>query len=379
MKLTTLISSLGAMAILSSCSSDKGGAVPPKPTPVIEVAKIAVPIITEFPGQVYGIQDIPIRARVEGFLEEMTFDEGSYVQRGQPLYVIDPLPYQARLNAAMSKLAQAETNEVKTKNDLDRIQPLAERNAVSKSDLDAAIAEYEAAQASVAAAQAEVELAEIELGYANIESPINGIIGKTEAREGEYVGRSPNPVILNVVSRVDSFRVEFFIPERQYIGIVRTRRENPSSSDDGTRFSVVLSDGSLLDVEGTFDFLDRAVDRTTGSIRAQVIFPNDNQLVRPGQFVKLRITIDADEEEVVVPSRAIGDLQGKKFVFVVDEEQKAQRRFVELGREWGDIRVIDEGLEPGEKIVLEGIQAAGTGAAIQPVDTVFSSINDVKL
>lgn len=379
MKLANLTACVLGIAVLTSCGSKENASIPPKPTPVVEVAKMSVPIIAEFPGQVYGIQDIPIRARVEGFLEEMTFNEGSTVEKGKLLYTIDPLPYQARLNSAQSKLAQAKTNEVKTKSDLDRIRPLAERNAVSRSDLDAAVAQYEAAVASVEAAKAEVDLAKIELGYARISSPITGVIGKTEAREGEYVGRSPNPVILNTVSRIDSFRVEFFIPEAQFIGIMRNQREQQREGKEGAKFSIVLADGSLFNVEGSFDFLDRAVDRSTGSIRAQVLFPNEDQLIRPGQFVKLRISFDNEKEELVVPSRSIGDLQGEKFVFVLNDENVAERRFVEVGRDWTDLRVIKSGLEQGDKIILEGIQAAGSGAAIQPVDTTFTSVNGVEL
>ncbi|NVK28230.1 MAG: efflux RND transporter periplasmic adaptor subunit [Flavobacteriia bacterium] len=369
-----------ALLSLSACKSNEQQGPPPKPVPVITVSEVDIPFVTEFPGQVYGINDIPIRARVEGFLEEISFSEGTVVKKGQPLYSIDPLPYQARLNSAKSRLAQAQVEGVRAKNELDRIRPLAERSAVSKSDLDAAVAGYDASQAQIQAAQAEVDLAQIELGYANISSPITGIIGKTQARVGEYVGRSPNPVILNTVSEIDSFRVEFFVPESQYLSLARRRRELDSLNHDGNIvYSLILSDGKSLDVEGRFDFLDRAIERTTGAIRAQVIFPNKDEIVRPGQFVRLRLTQKRIKPVLAIPSRAVGDLQGQKFVYVINDEGQHERRIVELGTEWDDIVTIENGLDKGERIILEGIQAAQRGAALVPTDTSFTSVNGVKL
>ncbi|KAB2814666.1 efflux RND transporter periplasmic adaptor subunit [Phaeocystidibacter luteus] len=381
-KLSYLSGTIAATAILllTACKSDEQQGPPPKPVPVITVSEVDIPFVTEFPGQVYGINDIPIRARVEGFLEEISFSEGTVVQKGQPLYSIDPLPYQARLNSAKSRLAQAEVEGVRAKNDLDRIRPLAERSAVSKSDLDAAVAGYDASQAQIQAAKAEVDLAEIELGYAQISAPITGIIGKTQARVGEYVGRSPNPVILNTVSEIDSFRVEFFVPESQYLILARRRQEIQNSGyEDRVTYSIILSDGEALDVQGRFDFLDRAVERTTGAIRAQVIFPNKDEIVRPGQFVRLRVTEQRINKVVAIPSRAVADLQGQKFVYVINDEGHSERRIVELGSEWDDLVTIRSGLEKGERIILEGIQAAQRGAALVPKDTTFTSVNGVEL
>lgn len=381
MKPTNLLRGIVILSALSltACQSSTPTDVPAKDIPVISVSQRNVPNIQEFPGQVYGIQDIPIRARVEGFLEKMAFREGSQVQKGDLLYEIDPLPYRARLNAAKSKLAQAEVSSVKAKSDLDRIRPLAERNAVSKSDLDAAVANYDAALAAVEAAKAEVELAEIELSYAVIRAPITGVIGKTSAREGEYVGRSPNPVILNTVSKIDSFRVEFFIPESRYLQLMRN-----VNTENGERnpvdFHLILSDESRLTVTGKFDFLDRAIESSTGSIRAQVIFPNENSIVRPGQFVRLEVRQARKDEVVLIPERCVNDLQGKKFVYIIDENGAPKQVNIELGTtRWNDLIVVKSGLSVGDRLVLEGSQSIMRGGPIHAVDTTFQSVNGFAL
>jgi len=187
----------------------------------VDANKKDVPVYIEQVGQLYGQKDIPIRARVDGFLEEIAFEEGSKVKKGQLLYRIDDSQFKERVAAQQSKVSEAQTRLTNAKNELERYKPLAEINAVSQSDLDAAQANYESAQASLRAAQANLEASRINLGYCRILSPINGFIGKTEARVGEYVGRSPNPVILNTVSKTDTVRVEFTISESVYLELAK--------------------------------------------------------------------------------------------------------------------------------------------------------------
>ncbi|MCD4665238.1 MAG: efflux RND transporter periplasmic adaptor subunit, partial [Bacteroidales bacterium] len=201
----------------TSCKEEKNIKVPIPEIQVVQVIQKDVPIYNEFVGQVYGEKDIPIRARVEGFLEGIHFKEGLKVTKGQLLYSIDPLPFEAKVNSQKSRLAEAETMQVKAKSDLDRYIPLAKKNAVSQSDLDAKQAQYDADVSSVDAARSNLRSAEIELGYCKIYSPINGIIGKTLARVGDFVGREPNPVILNTVSKTDNVRVTFFLTEADYL------------------------------------------------------------------------------------------------------------------------------------------------------------------
>ncbi|MCK5840499.1 MAG: efflux RND transporter periplasmic adaptor subunit, partial [Bacteroidales bacterium] len=218
---TMIIPVLWVSLTLISCKEKKTVEIPPPEIPVVVVLQKDVPIVKEFVGQVYGEKDIPIRARVEGFLEGIHFLEGLPVTKGQLLYNIDPEPFKAKVNAQLSRVAEAETMLVKAKSDLDRYKPLAELNAVSQSDLDAAQAQFDAEISSVAAAKANLLSAQIELGYTRIFSPINGVIGRTQARVGDFVGREPNPVILNTVSKTDNVYVLFYLTESEYLYLSR--------------------------------------------------------------------------------------------------------------------------------------------------------------
>lgn len=217
-----LKSGIIALALFISACADKKPAVPPTPEiNVVEVIQKDVPLNREFVGEIHGNKDIPIRARVDGVLLDIHFEEGYLVKKGQLLYTIDPQQQESRVNAQKSHVAEAETVLAKAKSDLDRYKPLAAENAVSKSDLDAKQAQYDAAVSSLDAAKANLKSAQIEYGYTKIYSPITGIIGKTQAKVGDYVGRDPNPVILNIVSEIDMVRVNFFLTESDYLQIFR--------------------------------------------------------------------------------------------------------------------------------------------------------------
>ena len=207
----------------AACQQEKAAQAPPPPPQVnvIELRAQDIEVPIEFVGQTLGAKDIAIRARVEGFLEGIHFEEGSEVKRGKLLYTLESQPYEAEVAAMMSQVAEAKTILAKASSDLNRIRPLAQRKAVSQSDLDGAIAAYEASQASVEAAEAILRASKIKLSYTRINSPINGVIGKTNAKVGDFVGRSPNPVILNTVSNIATVRVEFFLTENQYLEVAR--------------------------------------------------------------------------------------------------------------------------------------------------------------
>jgi len=210
-----------ALVIMSSCQKKAPKTMPPPEIQVVLVQESDVPIHADLVGQVYGLYDIPIRARVEGWLNGIYFKEGSKVEKDQLLYSIDGETYEANVAAQMGGLAEAETQLVKALSDLDRVVPLAKINAVSQSDLDAANAAAGAAKAAVDAAKANLEAANIQLSYTKVYSPIDGVIGKTQAKVGEFVGRDPNPVILNTVSRIDTILVQFFISENQYLMLTK--------------------------------------------------------------------------------------------------------------------------------------------------------------
>lgn len=363
-------------ATLAACQNKQEVKTQPPEIPVIEVTSTEIPITSDFVGQTYGYFDIAIRARVEGFLEGMHFNEGTRVRKGQLLYSIDPQPFEAEVAEARSRLAQAKTRLVRAENDLNRVRPLAEVNAVSQRDLDAAIAERDAAEAEVDAAEAGVTQARIQLGYTRIHAPINGIIGLSEAKVGDFVGRDPNSIVLNTVSRLDTILVRFSITESQYLTLRRFEQQEERSSHSGPKpgLELILADGSTHPYKGKVDFGDRQVDPTTGTLRLQASFPNPEGLVRPGQFARIRAVITVLENGIMIPQRCIKEIQGIFQVYVVNEDNEVEIRRVQTGPKKGNMWIILEGLKPGEKVVLEGIQQARTGFKIKPVVQEFEYI-----
>jgi membrane fusion protein (multidrug efflux system) len=355
---------------LSSCGKEEVAQTGPPDIPVFKTETREVPVYQEFVGQVYGLKDIAIRARVEGYLEGIFFEEGSRVEKGKLLYVLESQPFEADVAAKMSKLAEAKTVRAKAESDLNRIRPLAEQRAVSESDLDAAEALHEASIASVEAAEANLRAARIQLGYTKIYSPIKGIIGKTQAKVGDFVGREPNPVILNVVSRIDTILVQFFITETQYLTIARhtqIRESRESDEPREARLELILADGSLYEHKGMIDFIDRGIDPTTGAILLQASFPNPSELLRPGQFARIKALVLILEDGILVPQRCVSELQGLYRVFVVNKENKIELREVKVGPKVGSFWLITEGLGPDEMIVYEGLQKVRSDAAVNPV------------
>ena len=343
-------------------------APPPQVTVVVTQAK-DVPIYQEFVGQIYGFKDIAIRARVEGFLEGIHFEEGSRVEKGTLLYTLESQPFEADVAAKMSRVAEANTMMAKAKSDLDRIEPLAKENAVSQSDLDSAVAQYEASIESVKAAKANLRASNIQLGYTKIYSPISGIIGKTKAKVGDFVGRSPNPVILNTVSRIDTVLVEFFITETQYLQLARqfsSKAESAARNARKENLELILADGSLYDYKGKPEFVDRNVDPTTGAILVQASFPNPKELLRPGQYAKVKALVTVVKDGILIPQRCVMELQGMYSVYVVGDGDKVQTRGVKTGPKIKQLWLITEGLNPGERIVYEGLQRVKEGVVVKP-------------
>jgi membrane fusion protein (multidrug efflux system) len=361
---------LFVVAVAACQQEDAEQAAPlPMPVSVLETQAQDVVVPIEFVGQTLGSEDIAIRARVEGFLVGIHFEEGSQVNQGQLLYNLESQPYEAEVAAMMSQLAEAKTMLAKATSDLNRIRPLAERKAVSQSDLDGAVAAYEASKASVEAAEAVLRASNIKLSYTRILSPINGVIGKTKAKVGDFVGRSPNPVILNTVSNIATVRVEFFLPESQYLMVAReiAERQEAGGSERGEAiFEMILADGSLYPHKGRFEFIDRNVDPTTGSILIQVSFPNPDKIIRPGQFAKIRTVAEEVKDGILIPQRCVSELQGITRVFVVGDDNKVAERVVELGPTVGSDWLVLKGLKAGEKIIYEGLQKVSDGTVVDP-------------
>ncbi|MEJ2584594.1 MAG: efflux RND transporter periplasmic adaptor subunit [Robiginitalea sp.] len=371
------------LALFISCRDQEQSAqMQPPEIPVFEVKQQDVPIYNELAGQIYGQKDIPIRARVDGLIEKISFEEGSRVKKGQLLYSIDPDPYLAEVASRESLLAEALTRMVNAKNELERYLPLAEMKAVSQSDLDAAQASYDASLANVEAARANLKQAQIRLGYCSIEAPIDGLIGATQAREGEYVGRNPNPVILNTVSRIDTVRVQFSISESKYLELARAYRAG-RSEEEITRdveegkikpnVELILADGSLFEEKGTIDFVNSQINASTGSLLIQASFPNPSRLLRPGLYAKVRLQLAVAGDALLIPQRSLTELQGQYSVMVVDDTNTIVSRPVEIGQKIGDMVLIESGLSPGEKVVVDALQKVRTEMKVQPIPTEFQS------
>ncbi len=364
----------------ASCGSEKQAVIPPQEITVVAALQKDVAIYREFVGQVYGEKDIPIRARVEGFLEGIHFEEGFFVKKGQLLYTIDPEPFQAKVNAQLSKVAEAETMLIKAKSDLDRYKPLAELNAVSKSDLDAAQAEYDASESAVKAAQANLRSAQIEMSYTKMYSPINGLIGITKARVGDFVGKDPNPVILNTVSETNNVKVRFYLTESEYLYMSReyTQRteelgEEELEEAERPKLSLILSDGSLYDQIGTVDFVDRGIDATTGSLLVQANFPNPKLILRPGLYAKVKLAARHVKGAILIPQRCIMELQGLHSVYVVNDSNIVSSRQITSGPAIGDYQLVEKGLKAGEKVVIDALQRVKDGMLISPELIEFES------
>ncbi|MDX2443421.1 MAG: efflux RND transporter periplasmic adaptor subunit [Bacteroidales bacterium] len=369
--------------VITSCKEKQEVQAPPLEIGIVKVLQQDVPIYKDFVGQMYGLKDIPIRARVEGFLDNIYFNEGTRVEKGQLLYAIDPQPFLADVAAQESKLAEAKIILVNAENELARYKPLAEINAVSKSDLDAAQSTRDAAESSVEAAKANLRLSEINLGYTKVYSPIQGVIGKTEAREGEFVGKSPNPVILNTVSRIDTMRVQFFLTEAEYLILIkevleRDRSQVKTRVRDQYNLELLLSDGSKYPLKGRTDFINRNIDPTTGSMLVEAHFPNTDGILRPGLYAKVRARMEVLEGALLVPQRCVIELQGQYSVFVVDENNTVQSRQVAIGERIGDLWLVTEGLNPGEGIVIDGLQKVGTGMKVNPALVEFESQTNLQ-
>jgi len=359
--------------LFTGCKEQAASQMPPPNVQVVHVIQQDIDVMEEFVGQTYGLFDIAIQARVDGFLEGIHFEEGRRVNKGQLLYTIDPQPFEAKVAQAMGRLAESNTMLVKSENDLGRIKPLADINAVSKSDLDAAIAQRDAAIASVDASEASLSSAKIELGYTRVYSPINGIIGKTEAYPGDYVGRGMGDVVLNEVSRIDTILVNFHLPEEQYLEIASTfltdpkpRRKERSEEDKG--LTLILADGTVYPHEGRIEFVNRQVNPTTGTILLQASFPNPDELLRPGLFAKVRAIIDVIPQGLLIPQRCVQEMQGSYNVFVVNDQDEVEFRDIKVGSAYKtSYLVVTSGLEPGDRIVYEGLQKVKSGAKVNPV------------
>lgn len=372
-----------SLSLMFSCKDENVKVIPPQKIKVYMVTTKTVPIYEEFVGQVFGEKDIPIRARVEGFLDEIHFKEGSNIKKGKLLYVIDPDPQKEAVVAKQSMVAQANTLLIQKESDLNRIKPLAAMDAVSKRELDMAQAQRDAAISSLKAANADLNIAKINLSYTRILSPIDGIIGRTLAREGEFVGKNPNPVILNTVSDISNIRVQFFLSENEYLRIAEKYSKEQIDSTEGADVKKIavelyLSNGILFDQKGQLDFIDRNIDTSTGTILVQATFPNPDKIIRPGQFARVKVKVMDIKDAILVPQKCLIELQGQYSVLIVNAEKKVEAVQVVIGEKIPGYTIIKSGIKSGDQVILEGLQKAKPGLAVIPVVTEYKNQSTKK-
>lgn len=356
------------LALVAACGKGPGPAGPPVPkVPVITVAGSDVPIYSEWVGQTRGDADIEIRARVPGFIEAIHFEEGGRVKAGDLLYSIDPSELEQKLAAAQAERAKAETLYADAAANLARYRPLAAMNAVSRRDLDEAVAREGAARNQVKAADAQLRVAEINLGYASVRAPISGQIGISRVKVGDLVGPTSGS-LLNTVSAIDDVRVRFAISERVYLDYTRRFGAEPKAEGDSRAvpLQLVLADGVVYPHPGQLVSIDRGVDPTTGTLQVEASFPNPERLLRPGLFARVRAATEQRSGAVLVPQRAVSELQGRYQVFALDKDNKVEVRAVETGPRIGGDWLIEKGVKPGDRLVLAGLQRLRAGMVVEP-------------
>jgi membrane fusion protein (multidrug efflux system) len=332
---------------------------------VVEIVPTNMPLHTEIIGQLDSPQNVEIRARVEAFVDKMLFTEGTEVKEGDPLFLLDKKPFEERLAAARGAQAEAVAQLHKYEKDVARLTPLAEKKAIPQQDLDNAQASVEVGQAAVLSAKAQVESMQLDLGYCDVRAPINGLIGAKQVSIGELVGKG-QPTLLATISTLDPMWFYCAVSEVQYLKAdAETRRKNKKVSE--LPVTLILTDGTVHPTKGKFVFIDRAVDPKTGTLRVRAEFANAEKLLRPGMFGRIRVDLGVRPESLLVPERAVAELQGKNFVWVIGSDNKASQRPVKVGETLGGSVLIMEGLKAGERIVVEGLQKVREGAPVQPM------------
>lgn len=354
---------LGAVAS-ASCQQEGPAPLPPPIVQVLEVTTANVPLTAEFIGQLDSPQNVDVRARVEAFVEKILFVEGSEVREGEPLFELDRKPFLEQLAAAQGSLAEAKAALNKYEKDVARLQPLAEKRAIPQQDLDNAIASVDVGRANVQSALARVESAKLYLSYCDVRAPVSGLIGAKQVSMGDFVGKG-EPTLLATISQLDPIWFYCSISEVDYLRAAQRVRDTGRRVAD-LAVTLILADGSEYPEQGKWVFIDRAVDATTGTLRMRAEFANPRKVLRPGMFARARIRVETEQESILVPQRAVQELQGKNFVWVIGPDNRASQRPVTAGARIGGDQVIEAGLKPGERIVVEGVHKAREGEAVQP-------------
>jgi membrane fusion protein (multidrug efflux system) len=361
---------VAAFSMLSAaCGKKKEAPAPPPPT--VQVAPVVqkdVAIYQEWIGTLDGNVNAQIRPQIEGYVLKRVYNEGSLVKEGDVLFEIDPREFQAQYDQAKGNVSQYEAEVANAKTTVARYTPLARDRAISQQELDDAVTRERTASANLASARAALERARLNLGWSSVTSPVEGIAGTAISQVGDLVSRT---TVMTTVSQVDPIRVYFNPSEQEYLAWVakygsfeKSLRENPQAS----RLQLILADGSTYPERGKPILVGRQVDVKTGTIQLAGLFPNPGDLLRPGQYGKVRVAVDTRKGALLVPQRAVSELQGSHQVAVIGPDNKAMIKVVKLGPVEGSMYVIDEGLKAGDRVVVEGIQRVRSGMTVQPTE-----------
>jgi len=348
--------------VVGCTKGQKEAAPSPPEVEVVNVIQKDTPVYTEWVASTDGLVNADIRAQVQGYLIKQDYKEGDSVKKGQVLFEIDPRIYQAALEQAQGQLAIYQAQWQLAREDLKRIKPLAERNAVSQKDLDDAVGHEGSTHAAVMAAEAAVDKTKLDLGFTKVTSLIDGIAGIANGQIGDLVGPGVSVTPLTVVSTIDPILVYVPASEQQYMMATRGGPKTESQ----TVFELFLADGSLWPHKGEFSFANRQVDPKTGTIKVGILFPNPEHILRPGQFAKVRAQMAIKRGALLIPQRAVAEMQGTYLVAVVGSDNKVDIRRVKPAETVGSLWVIDNGLKPGERVVAEGVQKVRQDMLVNP-------------
>ncbi|MFO0698265.1 MAG: efflux RND transporter periplasmic adaptor subunit [Nitrospira sp.] len=357
---------------LVGCKKEEGVAVTQSPltVQVVTVEQKDVPIYYEWVGTTDGLVNAKIRAQVTGYLRKQHFREGASVKKGDLLFEIDPRKFQASLDQAMGELKRAQAQRAKTELDVERNEPLAKEGAVSQKEFQDSVQLNRAAQASVESALAMLEQAKLSLEWTKVIAPIDGVVGIAKAQIGDLLNSNDE---LTSMSQLDPIRVYFPVSEQQYLKFAARVQERYREEGDPTKargdglIELVLSNGERYPHKGWFFLADRQVDPKTGTIRVAALFPNPGNILRPGLYAKVRTPLELHQGALLVPQRAVSELQGRYQVAVVTSDHKVELRTVTTGERVGSQWIVTQGLEPGEHVITEGLQKLEVGASVHPI------------
>ncbi len=356
-----LLSTVAALLMLTGCGRDAADAPSTPATPTVTVTEVVSRSVTdtaEFTAALEPVQSVTLRARVEGFLKARLFTEGDLVQAGDVLYRIDPAELQAALDAAEGQLADDKAALAKAQADLSRYENLLRRGDVSQETYDTALADAQEAKAQVAASQAAVEQAKLNLSYAEITAPLSGRIGATRVNVGNLVGPDENAELATIV-QLDPIYVAFHPGGADMDVIAKRQHEAPVA------VSVALPEGEVPPHAGKIDFIDNRVDPATGTLAMRAVIPNPDGLLRPGRFARVTVDLGERPDALLVPLRSLVENQGGFLVYVVGADDKVQERRVEVGEIVGQLRVMESGVEAGDRVVVDGVQQVQGGMAVK--------------